>query len=143
MGAYTKILVALDLTAEAGEVLAKAKGLAQLTGAELMLMHVVEPLILDNTYESLPMISVDVEKALYERAQRVLKELAEQAGLADITCRVEVGSVKNEILQAAKSYQADVIVIGTHGRHGIALLLGSTANAVLHGTPCDVLAVKV
>ncbi len=37
----------------------------------------------------------------------------------------------------------DLIIIGTHGQHGIALLLGSTANAVLHGVSCDVLAVRV
>ena len=38
---------------------------------------------------------------------------------------------------------ADVIVVGSHGRHGLALLLGSTANGVLHGATCDVLAVRV
>ena len=38
---------------------------------------------------------------------------------------------------------ADLIVIGSHGRHGLALLLGSTANGVLHGAPCDVLAIRV
>ena len=35
------------------------------------------------------------------------------------------------------------LVVGSHGRHGLALLLGSTANAVLHGAPCDVLAVRI
>ena len=37
----------------------------------------------------------------------------------------------------------DLIVVGSHGRHGLALLLGSTANDVLHGAPCDVLAVRL
>lgn len=36
-----------------------------------------------------------------------------------------------------------MIVVGSHGRHGLALLLGSTANDVLHGAPCDVLAVSL
>ena len=45
-------------------------------------------------------------------------------------------SVPDEIL-------ADLIVVGSHGRHGLALLLGSTASGVLHGAPCDVLAVRV
>ncbi len=38
---------------------------------------------------------------------------------------------------------ADLIVLGTHGRHGLGLILGSTANGVLHGASCDVLAVRI
>jgi universal stress protein A len=37
----------------------------------------------------------------------------------------------------------DLVVVGSHGRHGLSLLLGSTANGVLHGAGCDVLAVRV
>jgi universal stress protein A len=37
----------------------------------------------------------------------------------------------------------DLIIIGSHGRHGIRILLGSTANAILHSAKCDVLAVRV
>jgi len=144
MSVYKTILVALDLSNEAKTVLAKAADLAQrYGGADLTLIHVIEPMVLDNSYESLPVISVDVEKALYERAQQFLKEIAEEQGLATSRRRVEIGSVKNEILHVAKQSNADLLVIGTHGRHGIAMLLGSTANAVLHGTTCDVLAVKV
>ena len=43
----------------------------------------------------------------------------------------------------ADKISADLIVIGTHGQSGLKLLLGSTANAVLHGVKVDVLAVKV
>ncbi len=43
----------------------------------------------------------------------------------------------------AKEHDCDLIVVGSHGRHGLALLLGSTANDVLHGAPCDVLAVSL
>ena len=43
----------------------------------------------------------------------------------------------------ARQQGVDLIVIGGHGRHGLALLLGSTANAVLHGAPCDGLAVRI
>ncbi len=45
--------------------------------------------------------------------------------------------------QFAKQDNIDLIVVGSHGRHGLALLLGSTANGVLHGANCDVLAVRV
>jgi universal stress protein A len=53
------------------------------------------------------------------------------------------GRPESEIQRTAQSVGADVIVVGSHGRHGLALLLGSTANGVLHGASCDVLAVRV
>jgi len=56
---------------------------------------------------------------------------------------VQVGSPKREILNYARDNHCDLIVIGAHGRHGIATLLGSTANAVLHGTQCDVMCVRI
>ena len=43
----------------------------------------------------------------------------------------------------AEELGTDLIVVGSHGRHGLALLMGSTANGVLHGANCDVLAVRV
>lgn len=43
----------------------------------------------------------------------------------------------------AEEQKADLIVIGSHGRHGLGRLLGSTANGVLQGAPCDVLAVRI
>lgn len=144
MSAYTNILVALDLTQEAKTVLGKAKEIAQrFDNAKITLIHVVEPMVLDNSYESLPVISVDIEKTLYERAQQYLQELAKETDLFEAPRRVEVGSVKGELLRVAEEIQADLMIIGTHGRHGLALLLGSTANAILHGTPCDVLSVRV
>jgi len=53
------------------------------------------------------------------------------------------GQPRQEIHHLAKEHGCDLIVVGSHGRHGLALLLGSTANDVLHGAPCDVLAVKL
>jgi universal stress protein A len=53
------------------------------------------------------------------------------------------GQPRQEIHQLAKDQKCDLIVVGSHGRHGLALLLGSTANDVLHGAPCDVLAVRL
>ena len=48
-----------------------------------------------------------------------------------------------EIHSKAEEIGADLIVVGSHGRYGLALLMGSTANGVLHGATCDVLAVRV
>ncbi|MEW8014407.1 MAG: universal stress protein, partial [Candidatus Sedimenticola endophacoides] len=56
---------------------------------------------------------------------------------------VEVGVPKREIVRVAQEHGADLIVLGSHGRHGLQLLLGSTASGVLHLAGCDVLAVRI
>ena len=48
-----------------------------------------------------------------------------------------------EIVRIAEQEHIDLIVVGSHGRHGLALLLGSTANSVLHHAGCDVMAVRL
>ena len=58
-------------------------------------------------------------------------------------CHLGFGQPRQEIHQLASEQQCDLIVVGSHGRHGLALLLGSTANDLLHGAPCDVLAVRL
>jgi len=65
---------------------------------------------------------------------------------AEITssqCHLVYGQPRQEIHRLADEQDCDLIVVGSHGRHGLALLLGSTANDVLHGAPCDVLAVRL
>jgi len=63
--------------------------------------------------------------------------------IEEIPVVYEFGNAANEIVQYAKDNHVDLIVLGSHGRHGAKLLLGSTANAVLHHAKCDVLAVRI
>ncbi len=143
MQAYQHIVVAVDLSPEAQQVLARAQDLAAHYGARISLVHVVEPVVTDVAYDLMPAVPVEIETDLVERARQYLESLAEEAGLSDSQRLVEVGSVKGELLRLAEEQGVDLIVVGTHGRHGVSMMLGSTANAVLHGTPCDVLAVRV
>jgi len=143
MQAYQHIVVAVDLSPEAHQVVARAQDLAAHYGARLSLVHVVEPVVTDVAYDLMPAVPVEIETDLVERARQYLDSLAEEAGLGQAQRLVEVGSVKGELLRLAEEERVDLIVVGTHGRHGVSMMLGSTANAVLHGTPCDVLAVRV
>lgn len=136
------IVVALDLSDEAKQVLDKARELGKLMNSSLHLLHVVEPVVTDSNM-MLPAAYGDIEQALSERADKFLAGQIKDFGLKHASYSVEIGSVKGEVFRAVEDKQADLIVIGTHGRHGIGLLLGSTANAILHGTPCDVYAVKI
>jgi universal stress protein A len=77
------------------------------------------------------------------KAHDRLKDIAKQFGIAEQNVYFKVGEAADEIRSIACQIHADLIVIGTHGRSGIKLLLGSTANSVLHGVEQDVLAVRI
>ncbi|HEY9198430.1 MAG TPA: universal stress protein [Gammaproteobacteria bacterium] len=147
MGAYRHILVAVDFGAGHEQVIERAKTLALTENARLSLIHVVEYLHMDLANELVLPQDIELEAQLAATARRKLEELA--AGIvsapagAPVNQWVEMGSTKLEILRVAQEQGADLIVIGSHGRHGLGRLLGSTANAVLHGAPCDVLAVRI
>jgi universal stress protein A len=144
--AYKKILVAIDLTDEAGEVLAKAQETAKQNGAELSLVTVVKPI--NQVYAGFDVAALSADAAMIEQdairqAGDRLREHGVRCGVPAVRCHVSRGSPAYEIRQLAEQARADLIVMGTHGRHGLGLLLGSTANGVLHGAPCDVLTVKI
>jgi universal stress protein A len=140
---YRKILVAVDLSPEAKPVLARARELREFYTADLCLIHVVEPLVTTSDYELSPELPFEVERTIVQRAEKYLEALAGDMDITDALQTVEIGSVKRGILNFAQKQGCDLIVIGTHGRHGVATLLGSTANAVLHGTTCDVMCIRV
>lgn len=140
---YSNILVATDISDDAERVLSRAKNIAEKYQAKLTLIHVVEPVVIETNFDLSPPINIDLEQSLTERAENFLAQLAEKKRLTDVNSIVTVGSAKHEIHRLCQHENVDLVVIGTHGRHGISMLLGSTANAILHGTSCDVLAVKL
>ena len=91
----------------------------------------------------MPQALLEIDQGLVKRARQRLQKLAEELGVDQSECFVSQGSTQREILHLAVERNVDLIVIGSHGREGIQRLLGSTANAVLHGAPCDVLAVRI
>lgn len=137
---YKKVLFATDFD-EVGVLAAhKAKKIAEENGAELILVHVVEP-IPAYAYPGFAGFA-EVELSIREQAEKELTELAKKLNVDPKHCFIEFGSTKNEILRVAKERKIDLIVTGSHGKHGLSLLLGSTANAILHGAECDVLIVR-
>lgn len=141
MSEYNSILVAVDLSAESEQVIKKAAAMAQLTGAKLHLVHVVEPV--NFAYGGdVPIDFSTIQDEIQKQAEAQLAELAARLGGSGEKHLV-AGRAEVEIHALADKLQADLIVVGSHGRHGFALLLGSTANSVLHGAKCDVLAVRV
>jgi universal stress protein A len=140
---YKHILVAVDYSNDAGKVLGKALEIAQASSSTLHIVHVVEPIDVTGPYDLAPILPLELDQQLEQRAKDFLQKLLEEQKATNVTATVKIGSIKSELFALAQELGIDLIVIGTHGRHGVGLLLGSTATSVLHGTPCDVLAVRI
>src|SRR5690554_421755 len=142
MSAYKKMLVAIDLTEEAPQVLEKAKIMSEAHGASLVLVHVVEPV--GYAYGGdIPMDLTELQTQLDKAAREQLAAYGAQYGVDKTNQIVTVGRPESEIHRLVKEQAADLVIVGSHGRKGFQLLLGSTANGVLHGTECDVLAIRI
>jgi len=141
---YKHILLAVDFYEQDAIVVNRAKDLAEKFQAKLSLVHVVDSIpITDAGYGADIPFDLDLTAELMEAAKKRFANLAEKLGIPEERLWLELGSPKQEIIRVAKENAVDLIVIGSHGRHGLALLLGSTANGVLHYATCDVLAVRL
>jgi len=140
--AYKKILVALDLGETSGGVLDRAQELAKGQSAELHILHAVEPLSI--TYGGdIPMDFSSIQNEIYEQAREQLATFCQARNIPESQRHLVIGRPESEIAATATELAVDLIVVGSHARYGLALLLGSTADGVLHHAECDVLAVRV
>ena len=142
MGRYQKVLVLLDLSHGSERVLSAGRELAAQSNAAIVALHVVDYTPLEPLGESM-MPSVTVERELADSSRKRLEELIAGGGAANVTPRVEIGNTKSEILRVAQEEHADLIVLGSRERHGIAILVNFTEDTVLHAAHCDVLAVRL
>lgn len=142
MATYKHIIAGLDLSEESPQVLQRASELARDCGATLSLAHVIEPLTFAYGGD-MPVDLSEVQEQLQLKAEQELQRLARQTDFTIQREHVLVGQPATELHNLASQEGADLIIVGSHGRKGFALLLGSTSNSVLHGASCDVLAVRV
>lgn len=138
---YKKVLVGVDSSDEAGQVLSAVAGWPWIADAEISVLHVAEhpPLSYGQWMVYLPIDESEVEAHLLKRVE----ERVEASGLKPHDCRIVFGRPIDTILDEAEEGGFDLIVVGSHGRHGVKLLLGSTANGVLHRARCDVIAIRI
>lgn len=143
MEGYKHILVALDFD-QVDTVACQAKALAETFKATLSLIHVVDNMpIPDTGYGLDSTLDLDLTGEMIAASKKQITVLGEKLGVPEERQWLELGSPKLEITRIAEEHQVDLIVVGSHGRHGLALLLGSTSNGVLHHAKCDVLAVRL
>jgi universal stress protein A len=139
---FRSILVAVDGSPIAAHAADVGMELARSLGAEVAVMHVVDP-----SACSAPETGVSPETllALAEQdGKRLLGEHRRRASLVPPPLEfLQVGKPGTEIVKAAKDWPAEVLVIGSHGRVGLQrVLLGSVAEAVMRHAPCPVLVVR-
>ena len=142
MSQYSKILIAVDLSEDSDQVAQRARTLAGSNDTALHLIHVIEPLSFAYGGD-IPMDFSGIQDEIHQQATQQLARFGEAHNIPEDQQHIVLGRPDVEIHTKADELEADLVVIGSHGRHGLALLLGSTANGVLHGAGCDVLAVRV
>ncbi len=142
MTAHTNILVAIDLSQASDTVMKKASKYAKLTHGVIHVVHVIEgsPAIYSGEF-AIP-INVDVQQQIASSTHDAILKLGKKHHIQEDRLFTTEGSVKLEIARIAKDMKADLIIVGTHGHHGLEVFMGSRANAIIHAAPCDVLAVR-
>lgn len=137
-----RILYATDFSSASLPALRQALALAKLSGAQLIVLHVVSP--------NLPFV-VDAESRrrilarMKRTAQAHLEEVLAVVAKAGVAAKgvLRVGDPRGEILSVASAQRADLVVIGTHGRTGVKrALMGSVAMSVVSTCPTPVLSVR-
>lgn len=145
---YSRLLVPLDGSPTALLALDHAAALARLSGATVVLLHVIEPLRHSTGFER-PSVYIDeVRPRFLAAGQALLDEAAirlRQDGIGAETVLLESGieRVSEQIARQAETSGCDLIILGTHGRRGVdRLLLGSDAEQVARIAPVPVMLVR-
>jgi len=136
-----KILVATDFSEGSDEALDRAIEMAKVSGAEIEVLHVIE------LAEEFPFGTTYFDAdygVLYASVDRELARRADRARAAGLRCETKIieGTATTDIIQRAQRIGADLVVVGTHGRTGLAhIVLGSVAERVVRRASCPVLTV--
>lgn len=145
--AVKKILVPTDFSADAASALSYAQDFAKATGAELLVLHVVEPIYYAtpaDMYVTTPNLTAILDEQR-QLAKEQLAKLATNLNKRGHRCRtfLESGPAAQVIIDFASSKRCNLIIMATHGRTGLAhLLMGSVAERVVRTSSCPVLTVR-
>lgn len=145
---YQRILVPVDGSPTSNAGLAEAIKLAKMTGAQLRLLHVIDELPFAMSAEGFGAISAEMLGAMQRIGEQILQEAharARDAGVAADSVLFDTPGrrVSDYVVEQARQWHADLIVLGTHGRRGVGRwLLGSDAEQILRVAPVAVLLVR-
>lgn len=140
---YQHILLPIDFSPHSERATLRAIELSRRYDAQLEVLHIVEDTVF---YTEPDAIIADIplgNETIKEQAEENMRKFAKRMGIAkDARLEVQWGRPKWAIISWARKKEVDLIIVGSHGRHGVERLLGSVSSSVLHQSPCDVLVVK-
>ncbi len=148
-GRYRRILIAVDASDDADQVLEAATALDPRGNENVHVATVIPPLMdgvagMSGASFASAWPLQDMEATIRREISDSVRERVARFGIPPERVAVLYGRPATEIHAEAEKVSAELIVVGSHGRHGLSrVVLGSTANAVLHGAPCDVLTVRI
>lgn len=139
-----RILVPIDFSAPSQQALRYAVRFAKEFGAQITVLHVVEKTAIGRGPEMPARLDyAEKQRTIAEKNLHALTAASEAEGDLEIGSTLAEGVPADEIIETAKDFATDLIIIGTHGYKGWRrVLLGSTAQKVVRAAPCPVLVVR-
>lgn len=144
------VLVAIDNSPFSETALKEVAGRVWPGDSKFKLLHVVEPFHPEfaGWHTSYVPVAIQAQKELLDGARKLIadraEKLGESLGKERVESEVKEGYVQDTILETAKEWPADLIVVGSHGRKGLTkFLLGSVSEAVVAHAPCSVEIVRM
>jgi len=136
-----KVLVAHDGSKSSDKAVKKAFEIARKFNSSVTVISVIPELYLTELME---MDRIRILQTLKDEAKKTLEKIRKNAaGIRQIKTIIREGNAAEEILKAAGTMRADVIITGSHGRHGAQkFLLGSVSSKIVDHAECSVLVVK-
>jgi len=132
MNAYKNILVAVELNSKEDKfIMAKAEELATFYQATLFLTHAIESI--DNfALASAGIALIELEEKIRKEHEVKFEKLADLHKIPKDRIILSAAPVASSINDAAAQVEADLVITGNHGRHGLEALFGTTASSLIH-----------
>ena len=145
MNPFKRIIVATDLTPASEPAVLEAALLAKENGADLLIAHVYRPPSISQAQSEAGVVYEEWDRNIRAEVEGKLRVLVQNAAEEGVKAEALVltGQPYEAIVEAAKLNDADLVVMGTHGRKGVArFFLGSVASRVISTAPCPVMTVR-
>jgi nucleotide-binding universal stress UspA family protein len=141
---FSKILVPIDFSEYTPEILAYATEIAEKFQSAIHLIHVIPKMDHFGAYEPFAAVAniIAVQKSLQSEVEKDLAELAKGITGIPVTKAIRRGVSFVEIVDYARTEGIDLVVMSTHGRGGLNLIIGSAAEKVVRKSPCPVLTIR-
>lgn len=137
---YNHILFGSDLLPESLTIGEKASQLAKIFGANLSIIHVIEPPI---SYRDNTAVLSSAFDELKENAGDALREFSKKLNIEEKNQHLDIGTPKFKIVDKAKELKADLLVVASHGGGGFRHAMGSTSQGIINAIPCDILVFNI